>query len=129
MIVGVNIQEIGFDKTNKTYGGDHIDEFHIGSIQFQVMKTREVTKCQIPKERVVHYITYENHKVYGGEQPYEMKNAIKFTDDGKFVAENDGSTGSWCIKENDETWLIEMKWDNNGAVAVFELIECLYKIY
>ena len=40
VIIGVNIQEVGFDKGKESWDGQ-IDEFHIGSIQFQVMQLRQ----------------------------------------------------------------------------------------
>ena len=50
-----------------------------------------------------------------------MQNPFRFTEDNKFTAEKDGATGTWSIKANEETWLLDLKWDS-GATAVFELV-------
>lgn len=55
--------------------------------------------------------------MYGGKTPFDGENPITFRNDKSFVTQKDGCTGKWDIVGHEETWSLEMKWDNENTNA------------
>ena len=111
IITGVNIQEIGYhcdkgvpDGYNRKADGD-VDEFHIGSIQFQLMQLGQTPKHMITSEQIAENLV--KNKMLTGKNPYDMQNPITFTKDNKWVASD--KSGTWSIVGTDETWQLKLK--------------------
>lgn len=52
-----------------------------------------------------------------GEYPFLKKNPISFTSDNKFTMGD--ASGTWKIIEQDDTWQVELKWDENHILFEF----------
>ena len=60
--------------------------------------------------------------MYGGKTPFDGENPITFRNDKSFVTQKDGCTGKWDIVGHEETWSLEMKWDNENTNTKFEFL-------
>ena len=81
------------------------------------MQLGDIPKYRINQDEIASTLT--KSKMFGGKNPFDMKNPLTFTDDKKFKTTSDDTAGTWSITEGEETWNLEMKWDN-GDTAKFE---------